>query len=54
MSKRLSLWNEFYNIFAYAVVKGSVWNLVCSVTIHPVIIGGLTARRNVILVESLL
>ena len=54
MLKRLTLWNEFYNIFAYAVVKGFVWSLVCSVTIRPVIIGGLIARRNVILVESLL
>ena len=54
MSKRLSLWNEFYNIFAYAVVKGSVWSLVCIVTICLVIIGGLVARRSVILVEPLL
>ena len=42
------------NLFAYAVVKGSAWNFVCGVTIHPLIIGGLIAKRNGILVESLL
>ena len=54
MLESLTLQNEFYNIFAYAAIKGSMWSLVCGVTIHSLIIGGLIARRNGILVESLL
>ena len=45
---------EYYKIFAYAAVKGSTWNLVCVVTIRPLFIGVLIARRNGIFVESLL
>ena len=54
MLERVTLQNQFYNIFAYAAIKGSTWSLVCGVTIRPLIIGGLLARRNGILVESLL
>ena len=53
MLERVTLQNQFYNIFAYAAVKGSTWSLVCGVTIRPLIIGGLIARRKSILVESL-
>ena len=41
-------------MFAYAAAKGSTWSLVCCEKIGPLIIAGLTARRNGILVESLL
>ena len=54
MLERVTLENQFYNIFAHAAVKGSTWSLVCGVTIRFLIIGGLIARRNGILVESLL
>ena len=54
MLERVTLQNQFYNIFAHAAVKGSTWSLVCCVTIRFLIIGGLIARRNGILVESLL
>ena len=54
MLERVTLQNQFYNIFVYAAIKGSTWSLVCDVTIRPLIIGGLVARRNGILVESLL
>ena len=54
MLERVTLQNQFYNIFVYAAIKGSTWSLVCGVTIRPLIIGGLVARRNGILVESLL
>ena len=53
MLERVTLQNQFYNIFAYAPVKGSTWSLVCGLTILS-LIGGLIARRNDILVESLL
>ena len=54
MLESLTLQNEFYNIFAYAAVEGSMWSLVCGVIIGPLITGDLIARRNGILVESLL
>ena len=54
MLERVTLQNEFYNIFAYTVIKGTRWSLVCGVTIRPLIIESLIARRNRILVESLL
>ena len=54
MLKRVTLQKKFYNISAYAAVKGSTWNLVCGVIICPLIIGGLIVRRNGILIESLL
>ena len=54
MLKRVTLQKKFYNIFAYAAVKGSTWNLVCGVIICPLIIGGLIVKRNGILTESLL
>ena len=54
MLKRVTLQKKFYNLFAYAAVKGSTWNLVCGVIICPLIIGGLIVRRNGILTESLL
>ena len=53
MLERVTLQNQFCNIFTYAAVKGSTWSLVCGVTIRPLIIGGLIARRKSILVESL-
>ena len=54
MLERVSLQNQFYNIFAYGAIKGSTWSLVCCVTIRPLIIGGIVARRNDILVDLLL
>ena len=54
MLERVTLQNEFYNIFAYTVIKFTSWSLVCGVTIRPLIIESLIARRNRILVESLL
>ena len=54
MLERVTLQNEFYNIFAYTVIKFTRWSLVCGVTIRPLIIESLIARRNRILVESLL
>ena len=52
---RVTLQNQFHNIFAYAAVKVSLGrSLVCGVTIRSLIIGGLIAGRNGILVESLL
>ena len=54
MLGKVTLQNEFYNIFAYTAVKGSRWRLECGVTIRPLIIESLMARRNRISVESLL
>ena len=54
MLKSVTLQNDFYNIFAYGAVKSSTWGLLCGVIIRPLIIGGLIARRNGILVELLL
>ena len=54
MLERVTLRDEFYNILAYTAVKGSRWNLVCDVTIRFLITESLIARRNRILVESLL
>ena len=54
MLERVSLQNQFYNIFAYGAIKGSTWSLVCCVTIRPLIIGSIVARRNDILVDLLL
>ena len=54
MLERVTLQNEFYNIFAYTAIKGSRWSLVCGVTTHPLIMESLMATRNRILVESLL
>ena len=54
MLERVTLQDEFYNISAYTAVKDSRWSLVCGVTIRPLIIENLIARRNRILVESLL
>ena len=54
MLERVTLQNEFYNIFAYTAIKGTRWSLVCGVTIRPLIIESLIATRNRILVESLL
>ena len=54
MLESVTLQNEFYNIFAYAAVKCYRWSLACRVTIRPSIIKSLIARRNGILVESLL
>ena len=54
MLERVTLQNEFYNIFAYTVIKFTRWSLVYGVTIRPLIIESLIARRNRILVESLL
>ena len=53
MLARVTLQNEFYNIFAYTAVKVSRWSLVSGVTIRPLIIESLIARRNWILVQSL-
>ena len=52
--ERVTLQDEFYNILAYTAVKGSRWSLVCGLTICPLIIESQIARRNKILVESLL
>ena len=54
MLERVTLQDEFYDILAYTAVKGSRWSLVCGVTIFPLILESLIARRNKILVESLL
>ena len=54
MLERVTLQNEFYNIFAYTAVKVSRWSLVSGVTIRPLIIESLIARRNIILFQSLL
>ena len=54
MLERVTLQNEFFNIFAYTAIKGTRWSLVCGVTIRPLIIEILIARRNRILDESLL
>ena len=54
MLERVTLRNEFFNIFAYTAIKGTRWSLVCGVTIRPLIIEILIARRNRILDESLL
>ena len=54
MLERVTLQNEFYNIFAYTAVKVSRWSLVSGVTIRPLIIESLIARRNRILFQSLL
>ena len=54
MLERVTLQNEFCNIFVYTAIKGSRWSLVCGVTIHPLIMETLIATRNRILVESLL
>ena len=54
MLARVTLQNEFYNIFAYTAVKVSRWSLVSDVTIRPLIIESLIAKRNRILVQSLL
>ena len=54
MLGRVALQDEFYNILAYTSVKGSRWSLVCGVTIRPLIIESLIARRSKILVQSLL
>ena len=54
MLERVTLRDEFYNILAYTAVKGSRWSLVCDVTIRFLITESLIARRNRILVESLL
>ena len=54
MLESVTLQNEFYNIFAYAAVKSYRWSLACRVTIQSSIIKSLIARRNDILVESLL
>ena len=35
MLGKVTLQNEFYNIFAYTAVRGSRWSLACGVTIRP-------------------
>ena len=54
MLERVTLQAEFYNILAHTAVKGSRWSIACGVTIRTLIIESLIARRNRILVESLL
>ena len=54
MLGKVTLQNEFYNIFAYTAVRGSRWSLACGVTILPLVTESLIARRNRISVESLL
>ena len=54
MLERMTLQDEFYNILTYTAVKGSRQSPVCDVTIRPLIIESLIARKSRILVESLL
>ena len=54
MLGKVTLQDEFYNIFAYTAVRGSRWSLACGVTIRPLVTESLIARRNRISVESLL
>ena len=54
MLERVTLQDELYNTLAHTAVKGSRWSIACGVTIRPLIIESLIARRNRILVESLL
>ena len=35
MLQRVTLQNEFYNMFVCAAVRGSTWSLVCCVTTRP-------------------
>ena len=51
MLQRVTLYNKFYNIFAYATANSFTWSLACDVTIRPLIIGVLIAGRNGILIE---
>ena len=54
MLERVTLQDELYNTLGHTAVKGSRWSIACGVTIRPLIIESLIARRNRILVESLL
>ena len=46
--------SKFITYITNACVKGFTMSLVCGITIRPLILGGLIAGRNDILVEPLL